>query len=255
MNDSPTQTAPCSRMLFCPTLVTVLMLIGCSTTTTSNTARTGTEQLLISAAIDRAMSTVQFNDFNGYKVFVDEKYLETVDKGYLVGSVRHKILQAGGSLAPGADTADLVLELRSGGIGTDGQETFIGIPAFGLPGMPLELPEVKLAQRSTQMGTAKLGLVCYDAKTGKAVGLGGESSALTHNNDTFVFGVGPFRNGSVLDQREKSTGFNGVGGSFLSNPMRVARGQAIPLVAQPASPSQFYDVPQIAENPGDTTIK
>ncbi len=222
---------------------------GCASTKTSNTARTGTEQLLISAAIDRAMSTIDFEDFAGYKVFIDDKHLESVDKGYLVGSIRHKVLQAGGSLAAAADGADLVLEVRSGGIGTDSQETFIGMPGIGIPGMPIELPEIKLAQRATQMGTAKLGLVCYDAKTGAAVGMGGESSALTHNNDTFVFGIGPFRSGSVLDQREKSVGFNGVGGSFMSNPMRVVRGNAIKMVDKPVQAGQFDPVPQIAELP------
>ena len=204
---------------------------------------------MISDAIDRAMSTVKFSDFNGYKVFVDDKYLDSVDKGYLVGSVRHQVLQAGGSLAPAADAADVVLEIRSGGIGTDGQESFIGIPAIGIPGFPLELPELKFAERSTQMGTAKLGLVCYDAKTGQAVGMGGKSSALTHNNDTFVLGVGPFRSGSVLEQREKSVGFNGVGGSFMSNPIRVVRGKAIKMVDQPTAGAPFSEVPQIAELP------
>lgn len=242
-----------TKLIACAALTLTLAVTGCATTTTSNTARTGTEQLLISAAIDRAMSTVEFSDFKGYKVFIDDKYLDSVDKGYLVGSIRHQVLQSGGSLASAADAADLVLEVRSGGIGTDGQESFIGIPAIGLPGFPLELPEVKLAARSTQMGTAKLGLVCYDAKTGQAVGMGGKSSALTHNNDTYVLGIGPFRSGSVLDQRERSVGFNGVGGSFMSNPMRVVRGKAIDMVDQPTSEAPsgapINAAPQIAEVP------
>ena len=239
----------------CAALAGALFVTGCSTTTTSNTARTGTEQMLISAAIDRAMSTVQFSDFSGYKVFIDEKYLDSVDKGYLVGSLRHNVLQAGGLLAPAADTADLVVEIRSGGVGTDGQESFIGIPAIGIPGLPIELPEVKLASRNTQMGSAKLGLVCYDAKTGEAVGLGGQSSALTHNNDTYVMGVGPFRSGSVLSQREKSVGFNGVGGSFMSNPLHVVRGTKVNMVDNPTGMSSYDNVQQIAELPGAKLIK
>ncbi|QDV45881.1 hypothetical protein Enr13x_57840 [Stieleria neptunia] len=216
--------------LNCGFVTLVTLAVGCATTSTSNTARTGTEQLLISAAIDRAMSNVTFDDFKGYRVYVDEKYLDSVDKGYLVGSLRHRILQAGGSLAPAADQADLVLEARSGGVGTDTQESFLGIPSLGMPGLPIELPEIKLASRSTQMGTAKLGLVCYDAKTGRALGNGGESTALTHNNDTYVMGIGPFRSGTVLKQREQSVGFNGVGGSFMSNPIHVARRQPVRML-------------------------
>lgn len=225
---------------------------GCASTTTSNTARTGTEQLLISSAIDRAMSTVRFDDFAGTSVFVDEKYLDSVDKGYLVGSIRHGILKSGGSIAPAADKADVILEVRSGGIGTDGQESFVGIPAIGIPGLPIELPEVKVASRNTQMATAKLGFVCYDAKTGASLGGGGNSTALTHNNDTYVMGVGPFRSGSVLEQRERAVGFNGVGGSFMSAPTRVVRGTAVPLIKKDigAMPGAYPDgVPQIATLP------
>ncbi len=48
--------------------------------------------------VDDAMSNVQFSDFSGYSVFIDDKYLISVDKGYLVGSLRHKVLENGGSL-------------------------------------------------------------------------------------------------------------------------------------------------------------
>lgn len=229
-----------SRTLLCSCLVVAATFtVGCASTKTTHTARTATEQLLISAAIDRAMSNVTFSDFNGYRVFVDEKYLDSVDKGYLIGSLRHRILEAGGALAPAADSADIVLEVRSGGVGTDTQESFVGMPALGMPGLPIELPEIKVASQSTQMGTAKLGLIAYDAKTGKALGSGGESTALTHNNDTYVLGIGPFRSGSVLQQRERAVGFNGVGGSFMSSPAKVARRQ----------PVQIIDYPQLAESP------
>lgn len=210
--------------------VSPLLATGCATTTTTNTARTASEQLLISAAIDRAMSNVSFTDLAGYKVFIDEKYLDSVDKGYLVASLRHRVLQSGGLLVGAADAADLVMEPRSGGVGTDSQESFVGIPAIGIPGLPIELPEVKFASRATQMGTAKLGLVCYDAKTGQSMGSGGETTALTHNNDTYVMGVGPFRSGTVLDQREKAVGFNGVGGSFMSNPIASTKARPVSIV-------------------------
>ena len=210
-----------------------LFATGCATTSTSNTARTGAEQLLISSAIDRAMSNVRFGDFANYDVFIDDKYLDgTVDKGYLVGSLRHRVIAAGGRLAPAADKADIVLEVRSGGVGTDTEESFIGMPALGVPGLPIELPEVKIASRASQMGTAKIGLVAYDPKTGAALGTGGEATALTHNSDTYVLGVGPFRNGAVVDTRERSVGYTGIGGSLIggNGPMRR---HAVAMVDRP----------------------
>ena len=113
------------RVLSCFLMAGAAFATGCATTSTSNTARTGNEQLLISEAIDRAMSNVHFSDFTGYSVFIDDKYLDSVDKGYLVGTLRHKVLQNGGSLAASADSADLVLEARSGGVGTDTQESWV----------------------------------------------------------------------------------------------------------------------------------
>lgn len=251
-------TRRCTRVFGLVALASSVWATGCATTSTTNTARTGSEQLLISSAIDRAMSNVRFSDFAGYKIFIDEKYLDSVDKGYLVGSLRHRVLQAGGAIVASADAADMVLEPRSGGIGTDTQESYVGIPALGMPGLPIELPEIKFASRATQMGTAKLGLVCYDAKTGRAMGNGGESTALTHNNDTYVMGVGPFRTGTVLDQRQKAIGFNGVGGSFFSNPTKIARAKPVSMIDQAMPipgmviPGQS-SVPQIATLPSDLT--
>ncbi|TWU35295.1 hypothetical protein Q31b_53910 [Novipirellula aureliae] len=232
----------------------VLISVGCASTTTSNTSRTGTEQLLISAAIDRAFSNVQFEDLAGYSVFIDEKYLDSVDKGYLVSSLRQKVLGSGGKLVPALDQADVVLEPRSGGVGTDSQESFVGIPAIGIPGLPIELPEIKVASRATQMGTAKIGLTCYDAKTGMSLGGGGEATALTHNNDTYVFGVGPFRSGSVLDQRSRAVGFNGVGGSFMSTGTNVAKAAPVKMIDQATAPLPSTPATQIAELPSGNRI-
>tara|TARA_R110002049_G_scaffold47902_2_gene138488 strand:- start:22423 stop:23151 length:729 start_codon:yes stop_codon:yes gene_type:complete len=228
---------------------------GCATTTTSNTARTGSEQLLISSAIDRSLSNVRFEDFAGYSVFIDPQYLDgTVDKGYLVGTLRARVLQGGGKLVAAADAADLVLEPRSGGVGTDLEESYVGIPALGVPGLPIEIPEVKFLSRNTQMGTAKIGLVCYDAKTGESLGSGGNSSALSHNKDTYVLGIGPFRSGSVVETREKSVGFDGIGGSLMGSANVLARHRPVQVVDRAHEPEvpQYTPVPQVATLPADS---
>ena len=231
---------------------------GCASTTTTNTARTGNEQILISSAIDRAISNVRFNEFANYSVFIDPQYLDgAVDKGYLIGEIRHKVLQGGGRIAAKAEDADLVLEPRSGGIGTDTEETFIGVPALGFPGLPIEIPEIKIAQRSTQMGTAKIGLVCYDAKTGAALGRGGKTTALSHANDTYVMGIGPFRSGNVVDTRERAVGFNGVGGSLLGGTKGFARIPAVAMVER-APEANYSPAPTnsgLAETNPDSIIK
>lgn len=197
-------------------LLLIFITLGCSSTRTSNTARTATEQVLLSAAIDRSLGNVSFDQLQSQKVFIDDKYLDSVDKGYVMGTLRHKALAAGAILAPSAAESDLVIEARSGGIGTDTEETFIGIPSIGVPGMAISIPDIKLVQRNTQLGTAKIGLVAYDPKTGAAMGLGGQSTALTKNDDLFIFGTGPFRRGEVRKEREAAVGYESSAGGLIS---------------------------------------
>lgn len=172
------------------------VLAGCSTTKQSNTARTAREKLLISNAVDTALMKVDFKALDGSKVFLEEKYLECTDKGYLVSSIRHRVMINGGHIVGKPEDADVVLELRNGGIGTDMADSYVGIPEIVLPGM-LALPQVKFMNRTNQTAVAKVGLVAYDAKTQEILGNGGVSSALSDDNNWFVMVLGPYQNGSV----------------------------------------------------------
>lgn len=181
-----------------------LVFNGCTSTKSSSTPRTGVEQLLISNAVDQALEKVDFTTLQGQKVLLEEKFIDCVDKAYVIGSVRHRVSRAGGQLVAKAEDADVILEIRSGGVGTDTSDSFIGVPEIAIPGM-VTLPEVRLVSRTHQSGTAKLALVAYDAKTMKELGDGGVSLARSDDNNWFVMGVGPYQNGSVRQEIHKST--------------------------------------------------
>lgn len=185
-------------------LIFVMALSGCTTARQSNTARTAREQLLISNAVDQALSKVDFSAFQGQRVVVDDKYLECSDKGYVVGSIRHRLMINGATIAPKPEDADIVMELRSGGVGTDDSNSFLGIPEIVLPGM-LTLPEVKLVTRTRQSALAKIGLVAYDAKTQQLLGAGGVSSSMSDDTNLYVLGIGPFQSGSARQELEETT--------------------------------------------------
>lgn len=239
-----------SRTFLFTTLVILLPLAGCASSRTSHTARTATEQVLLSSAIDRALSNVSFEQLQSQKVFLDDKYLDSVDKGYLMGTLRHRALASGALLARDVEDADIVIEVRSGGIGTDTEDSFVGVPSIGIPGMAVSIPDVKLMSRSTQLGTAKIGLIAYDPKTGAAVGLGGQSSALTKNDNLFVFGVGPFRSGAIKDEREAATGYEPASGALRRalgresipiarrRPISLVDGQVTRIAELPTTPAQ-----------------
>lgn len=184
-------------------------LCGCSTITTSNTARTATEQLLISNAVDQSLDKIDFSTFVGTKVVLEEKYLDGVDKAYVVASVRHRLLYHGATITTDAKEADIILEARSGGIGTDNSELFYGMPEIALPGV-VSIPEMKLVTRASQRGTAKLGLVAYDAKTHRILGQGGVSIAVANQNSLSVLGVGPFKSGTVTQELAAGTSTAGI---------------------------------------------
>lgn len=176
---------------------------GCTTAGTTNTARSSTEQLLISNAIDQALDKIDFTPFAGQAVFVDDKYVDCTDKSFVVSSVRHRIARAGGLLTASPDDARIHVELRSGAVGTEVAESFIGIPEIVLPGM-LTLPEIQVANRTRQHGLAKIGLVAIDTETRQALGDGGMTTARSDNSNWYVMGVGPFQRGSMRKELVQS---------------------------------------------------
>ena len=190
-----------------PFFVLACCLAGCTSTKTSNTVRTGTEQLLISNAIDQSLSRVDFSPLSKKKVLVEDKYLECVDKNYITSSVRHRVLSAGGELAIKPEEADVLLEIRSGGVGTDISDSYVGMPGLQIPGA-IALPDVKLMTRTRQSAYAKIGLVAVDAKTKKVLGDGGVSLAMSDDNNWFFMGVGPYQDGSLKREVIRSVGAN-----------------------------------------------
>src|SRR5262249_30453495 len=106
----------------------LLLLPGCATTKSSDTPRTGIEQMLISNATDQAPDKVNFVPIRHAKVFVETKYLDCVDKNYIIVAVHQRLLRNGSTLVEKPEDAQVILELASGAVGTDRQEFFVGIP-------------------------------------------------------------------------------------------------------------------------------
>lgn len=195
-----------------PAAALCALFAGCTTAKTTNTARSSTEQLLISNSVDKALAKVDFRPFARRNVYLDEKYLDSVDKNYIAGSVRHQLLYAGSRLVSKPEEADVIVEVRSGAVGTETKETFLGMPAIAVPGpMPISLPEVRLLSRSSQTGTAKIGLVAYDAKTRTAMGSGGVALSQSDDNNWYVMGIGPWQNGSVRKEVSRQNSQTKVG--------------------------------------------
>ena len=136
----------------------LLSLAGCSTTRESEPARTATEQLLISTAVDRALDRMNLKIPEGTKIWVDAENFEGYAQKYAVGAIRDRLMREGGRLVADRAQADAVVEVRAGALSTNSSSMLIGIPSMDLP-IPLagqaKTPELSLAKKSRDEGAAK----------------------------------------------------------------------------------------------------
>jgi hypothetical protein len=235
----------CSHPARAAWLLLLALSAGCATTSTSNTARTSTEQLLVANAVDQALDKVNFTSFSGYKVFLQDKYIDCVDKNYVIASSRHRLFAAGAELVDAPDKAEVVVELRAGAVGTGSANSFVGTPEIVLPGM-MTVPEIHFMERKRQEAVAKLGLVAYDPKTGQILGEGGLSLASAKDSNWFVAGIGPYQNGEV--RKEVSTSTTGIAAKsqgHLSHTVAFAK--------PPVSPAGAESTQIAAEAPAEKT--
>jgi hypothetical protein len=186
---------------------TALALAGCGTTRLTDTQRTATEQLLISNAIDMSVSQVDFTPLAGATVFFDAQFLEgTVDRGYLVSSLRQHLLASGCLLQEERGKAEFVVEARAGAIGTDRHQLLVGVPAMNVPsvvpGQPSQIPEIPFAKKTDQRGAAKIAVFAYNRVSGQPVLQSGTLQALSSAKDLWVLGAGPFSNGSIRKKKQ-----------------------------------------------------
>ena len=77
------------------------VLAGCGTTRSSDTARTATEQLLMSTAIDKAVNEMNLQPLSGKEVYLDTDRLNGfADQNYLVSTLRQAMFANGVTLKP-----------------------------------------------------------------------------------------------------------------------------------------------------------
>ena len=145
-------------------LGSLLLLAGCTSVEITTPERTGIEQLLLSTATDDALTGLAIPQVQGEKVYVDDRYLQSYDRGYVVASVRALLSENGALLQSTLDTADVVVEARSGALGIDSSKSLLGIPAVPLP-IPgagtLEIPQLAIYAATKEDAVAKIALLGY----------------------------------------------------------------------------------------------
>jgi len=219
---------PLMAALFVP------LVAGCGTIRMTDTPRSATEMLLVSQAADKAVVQIDFTPLAGKTVFLDASSIpeKEQDKGYLVSLVRQQLLATGALIQDDKKRAEFVVDLRSGGMGTDRHSMLVGTPAVQLPsvvpGLPTSVPEIALLKKNDQRAIAKIGVFAYNRITGRALWQSGTVEAESRANDTWVFGTGPFSRGSIRKRTElageplptfPTTIFGSTGEAIVTNPL------------------------------------
>lgn len=186
--------------------------VGCGTAIQKN----GTEQLLLSDSVDRAIDQLDLSPLADRKIFLDTEYMKTfkganvyINSDYIISALRQKLTTTGCHIQTTLTEADYVMEARVGALGTDTMEVTYGIPssngvgaaASALSGVPMvpSIPEVSVGKRNAGMGISKIVVFAYHRETGIPVWQSGAAIARSDARDSWFLGVGPLTRGSVYD--------------------------------------------------------
>jgi hypothetical protein len=201
-----------------------LLAGGCATIRVTDPQRTATEQFLMSQAVSQALQQLNVDALRDRKVWVETGYFTgaekinvngeerqrlftTAEQAFATGELRERLLLAGARIVPERKDCDVVLEVRSGGIGIDRLDNLIGIPALALSNafgtssgtnnIPFATPEIALYKNTRQRGFASISFVAYRADTGEYLTSSGPYIGRTIRDDFWLFGAGPRTVGNI----------------------------------------------------------
>ena len=190
----------------------LLLVAGCG----AAVQKTGTEQLVLSDSVDRAIDQLDLAPLAGRKVFLDTTYMQTykgpnvyVSSDYIASALRQKLTTTGCRMEISRTEADYILEARVGALGTDTMEVTYGIPSSnglgvaasalgGVPAVPA-IPEISVGKRNNLLGVSKIVVFAYHRDTGIPVWQSGAAVARSDAKDSWFMGVGPLTRGSVYN--------------------------------------------------------
>jgi len=192
------------------------LITGCtSSVRTSDPARTATELFLQSEAVIQAVSQLNVEPLRDRIAYVDSSYLSSTDREYLLGEVRAHLLTQGVRLVSQRDQAQVIIEVRSGGVGVDRSGTLVGIPPMVLPAgteqantmvyaAQFATPELSLFKDINQVSYATVAFVAYWASSGEVVASSGPFVGKRYRSDWWVIGIGHRVRGNVVTAEKAS---------------------------------------------------
>lgn len=145
-----------------------ILASGCATAkrTGTETARSATEQLLLSTAAERSATQIEGTDFHGVRVYLEVTGL-TKDADFAKDTVASELQARGAVIVTEVTKATYTVRILVQAFGTDQTESFLGIPAMN---SIFPIPEIALFKRRRQTARSRLQFTVIDTRTGQTVG-------------------------------------------------------------------------------------
>jgi hypothetical protein len=184
----------------------VLVGAGCAQSRVTDPPRTATEQFLLSRAASDAVGHLSFDVLRGRRVWLETQYFAASEQAFVLGELRAKMLLSGVQIVRTYDDAQVIIEVRSSGVGIDRNDYLLGLPSIQLSSnsstsaaqnVPLVTPELALAKNRYQTGVAGVAYVAYWRETGEVVASSGPFVGRSLRDDWWFFGVGPRSVGDI----------------------------------------------------------
>jgi hypothetical protein len=184
---------------------------GCATLRVTDPPRAADEQFLLTTAASRAVAQLSTEALRDRKVWVDSAYFNAPEQAFVTGELRAKLLLGGVRLVQDRKDAQIIVEVRSGGVGINRSEFLLGLPSFPIPGITTGststvtasaasayvTPELALLKNTKQQGVAGVAFVAYWADTGEVVTSSGPFIGRTIRDDWWILGAGPKTVGNI----------------------------------------------------------
>ena len=151
------------------------ILSGCASFSTkiTGTPRSGSEQLLLTGASDRAIDCVNFGPIAGAKVYLDTTNVGAIDAGWVIFTLRREMARQGILLVEDKVDAQVIVEASIAAYGTDEVDRSVAPPTVSAVG-GLPLPSsggtpAAFSRTNRQDAVVKLALFASDAATHRMI--------------------------------------------------------------------------------------
>ena len=172
-------------------IVTALFLSGCSDPKITSTGRNAIEQLLLTTAVDRTVSKLDFRMLDGEKIRIDYSNLAPqTEKNYIQGTLEASLAAAGAIIALKPEEAKYVVRPICAALATEDNRIMFGTPSLPIPvpdaNLSLVIPELPLYKRINRYGICKLSVEILEAKTNKQARIVGPAVSSSINTNWVI---------------------------------------------------------------------